>query len=424
MANMVNITIDGKAIQAEAGRNLIQVAKENGIFIPSLCYYEHIEPPLGTCRVCTCKINGRYAPACTEKIAEGLTVDVNIPELTDTRKAVVEMMFAEGNHVCPGCEKSGNCDLQHIGYELDVSATRFPHLFKDRLVDYKPKRLIMEHNRCIKCMRCVVDVVTSDGKKVFTYQNRGNETYVGVDYEQEAKLTDEQALNAMNICPTGAILVKGISSPKPFGDRKFDKSSVQSNYHAKTASSQRRSVMMEKKIIATTSLAGCFGCHMSLLDVDTDLLDMVELVSFDKSPLNDIKEFSHRCHLGIIEGGCCNSDNIEVLRKFREHCDILVAVGECGIWGGVPSMRNSIPVSECLEEAYLNSVTNEKGNTVIPYHEDLPKILDRVYACNEVVKIDYYIPGCPPDPNHIWKAVRNILWNEDYSILYSEFKYD
>ena len=87
-------------------------------------------------------------------------------------------------------------------------------------------------------------------------------------------------------------------------------------------------------------------------------------------------------------------------------------------------MRNSIPLSECLEESYLNSVTNERTNTIIPYHEDLPKILDRVYACNEIVKIDYYVPGCPPNANHIWKAVKNILWNEDYSILYHEFKYD
>ena len=101
MRNRVNITIDGKNIQAEEGRNLVQVARENGIFIPSLCYYEHIEPPLGTCRVCTCKINGKYAPACTEKTAEGLSVEVNIPELVDTRKAIVEMMFAEGNHICP-----------------------------------------------------------------------------------------------------------------------------------------------------------------------------------------------------------------------------------------------------------------------------------------------------------------------------------
>jgi [NiFe] hydrogenase diaphorase moiety small subunit len=247
---------------------------------------------------------------------------------------------------------------------------------------------------------------------------------VGVDYEQEAKLTYEQAKNAMNICPTGAILMRGESLAQPFGERKYDMQSVQPGGYNKKSTGTKRSATMEKKIIATTSLAGCFGCHMSLLDIDEDLLDIVEMVSFDKSPINDIKTFTHRCHLGIIEGGCCNADNIETLRKFREHCDVLVAVGECAIWGGLPSMRNAIPLSECIEEAYLNSVTNEKGNMVIPYHEDLPKLLDRVYPCNEIVKIDYFIPGCPPNPQHIWKAVQNILWQEEYSILYSEFKYD
>ena len=281
MANMVNITIDGQSILAEEGANLVQVAKANGIFIPSLCYYEHIEPPLGTCRVCTCKINGRYAPACTERVSEGLAVEVATPELQDARKAVVEMMFAEGNHVCPACEKSGNCDLQHIGYELGISATRFPHLFKSRDIDYRPTRLIMEHNRCIKCLRCVVDVLTGEGKKVFTYQNRGNETYVGVDYEQESLLTQEQAVNAMEICPTGAIIVRGESMVEPFGERRFDMQSVQPRFEHKTPAGNR-SPVMNKKIVATASLAGCFGCHMSLLDIDEELLDVVELVSFDK----------------------------------------------------------------------------------------------------------------------------------------------
>ena len=190
MANLVNIKIDGKNIQAEEGKNLVLVARENGIFIPSLCYYEHIEPPLGSCRVCTCKINGKHGPACTEKVSEGLTVEVVTDELKDTRKALVEMMFAEGNHVCPACEKSGNCDLQHMGYELGISSTRFPHLFKDRVIDYNPSRIVMEHNRCIKCLRCVVEVTTKEGKKVFNYLNRGNETFVGVDYEEEKKLSE------------------------------------------------------------------------------------------------------------------------------------------------------------------------------------------------------------------------------------------
>ena len=424
MGKHVNITIDGRSILAEEGRNLVDVARENGFFIPSLCYFDHIDPPLGTCRTCTCKINGKPGPACTEKVREGLTVEVNGSELRDIRKALVEMMFAEGNHFCPSCEKSGNCDLQHMGYELGIAISRFPHLFKDRLIDYKAKRMVMEHNRCIKCMRCVVDVVTDDGKRVFSYQNRGNETYVGIDYEQEAKLSREQAVEAMNLCPTGAIMVRGESLGQPFGERKYDRNSIRPDYYDTEFKAKKRKGKLTPKTIATTSLAGCFGCHMSMLDIDTDLLDLVELVSFDKSPITDIKNFSKQCDLGIIEGGCCNEENVETLRTFREKCDILVAVGECAIWGGLPAMRNTMPLGECLEEAFLNCVTNEEGNTVIPYNENLPKLLDRVYSCREIVKIDYFVPGCPPDAQHIWKAVRNLLWDENYSILYSEFKYD
>jgi coenzyme F420-reducing hydrogenase gamma subunit/ferredoxin len=415
--------IDGNRYESEEGTNLVDAAKENGVFIPSLCYFKHIDPPLGTCRTCTCKINDRYDPACTAYVYEGLQVEVNTPELVDMRKALIEMMFAEGNHFCPACEKSGNCNLQHMGYELGISVTRFPHLFKDRLIDYQPKRMVLEHNRCIKCKRCIEEVLTTDNKRVFNAINRGNETIVGVDYEQEAKLTDEQALNAMTICPTGAIIVRGKSLAKPFGDRAFDMESAQTHFK-RNVLEKPNVVNFEKKTIATVSLAGCFGCHMSMLDIDTEILDIAELVSFNKSPLTDIKDFTQRCHLGLVEGGCCNTENIETLKKFREMCDLLVVVGECAVWGGLPAMRNTIPLGECLEEAYLNCVTSEPGENTVPYHEDLPKILDRIYACNEIVKVDYTIPGCPPSATHIWKVVKSLLWGEDYSLLYSEFKYD
>lgn len=415
--------IDGKPYTAEEGTNLIEAAKQNGVFIPSLCYFKHIDPPLGTCRTCTCKINGRYDPACTAFVSEGLKVEVNTSELVDMRKALVEMMFAEGNHFCPACEKSGSCDLQHMGYELGISVSRFPHLFKDRLIDYQPRRMVMEHNRCIKCGRCMVEVLTSEGNRVFNTINRANETMVGIDYAKEALLTEEEAERAMKVCPTGAIIVRGKSLSQPFGERKYDLHSIQKNYRH-TLTAKPKTANFEKKTIATVSLAGCFGCHMSMLDIDDELLDMMELVSFNKSPLTDIKQFSRRCHLGLVEGGCCNDENVETLKKFREMCDILVVMGECAVWGGLPAMRNTIPLGECLEEAYLNSLTSEGGEDKIPYHEDLPRILDRVYACNEIVKVDYTISGCPPSPNNIWKLVRSVLWGEDYSLLYSEFKYD
>jgi coenzyme F420-reducing hydrogenase gamma subunit/ferredoxin/aerobic-type carbon monoxide dehydrogenase small subunit (CoxS/CutS family) len=438
MGKMVKIKVDGREIKASEGSNLVKTAKDNGIFIPSLCYYQHHEEPLGTCRVCTCSVNGRQVPACTVRIKEGMEIEVHNEELTDMRRAIVEMMFAEGNHFCPACPKSGDCDLQHMGYEMGVSVSRFPHLFKDRLIDFEPKRMIIEHNRCVKCRRCVEEVLTNDGKQVFSFCNRANETTVGIDYTQEAKLTEEQAIEAMKICPTGAILVRGQSIAQPFGNRKFDMNSVNEGkgsngnpysseppvFKDKPKKAKPKGKKVEKKIIATTSLAGCFGCHMSMLDIDLELIDIIELVDFNKSPLTDIKEFTEMCDVGLIEGGCCNSDNVEVLREFRKKCKKLVVVGECAIWGGLPAMRNTIPLVECLEEAYLNCVTTEPAENDVPYHEDLPKILDKVYPCNEIVEIDYFIPGCPPSATHIWKAVKNLLFGEEYSVLYSEFKYD
>jgi len=163
---------------------------------------------------------------------------------------------------------------------------------------------------------------------------------------------------------------------------------------------------------------------MSMLDIDLGLLDLIELVSFDKSPLTDIKRFSRRVDIGLIEGGCCNSENIENLEYFRENCDILVSVGECAIWGGLPAMRNTISLEACLQEAYLHSPVTENAHQIIPNHEDIPKILDRVYPCHEVVKIDYHIPGCPPSAQHIWKVVQNILFGTKYDVIYPEFKYD
>ena len=423
MGKMVQITIDGKPYQVQEGRNLVDFAREVNIFVPSLCYFEHIQPPLGTCRVCTCLVNGKPAAGCMVKTKEGLEVTLETPELVDTRKALLEMLFAEGNHFCPSCEKSGDCDLQHMAYEVGIAHSRFPHLFKDRVIDYDPKRLVIEHNRCVLCRRCVEEVKSRDGRQIFSFQQRGNETVVEVDLELEALMSREEAEHAMHICPVGAILVRGQSLTRPFGERRFDNHSMRKSYPEPEVIPLIKATG-EKKVIATTSLAGCFGCHMSMLDIDTEILDVIELVEFNKSPLDDIKNFTKRCDLGIIEGGCCNTDNIEVLKLFREKCDILVGLGECAIWGGLPAMRNTIPLSECLEEAYFDSMTSEDGARILPYQEDIPKILNKVMGCDEVVKIDYFIPGCPPDAHHIWKAVMNILFGTKYSVLYSEFKYD
>ena len=181
---------------------------------------------------------------------------------------------------------------------------------------------------------------------------------------------------------------------------------------------------MGKPKVATASLAGCFGCHMSLLDIDDRILKLVDLVDFDKSPIDDIKEFTGRCAVGIIEGGCTTDQNVEVLKSFREHCDVLISIGDCATMGGLPALRNTVPLRECLEEAYLKGPTVYNPDKKIPNDPEIPLMLNRVYPCHEVVKIDYYIPGCPPPADSLWEALTALLSDKPVQLPYSLLKYD
>lgn len=182
---------------------------------------------------------------------------------------------------------------------------------------------------------------------------------------------------------------------------------------------------MSKPVLATTSLAGCFGCHMSILDIDERILDLVELVEFHKSPIDDIKTFTKQCDIGLIEGGCCNSENVEVLKEFRKHCKVLVSVGECAIMGGLPALRNGMSIKECLEEAYLNGPTVQLNTEkIMPNDEELPMLLNKVYPCHEIVKIDYFLPGCPPRADLIWNALVALVTGNEMELPYEVVKFD
>jgi NAD-reducing hydrogenase small subunit len=163
---------------------------------------------------------------------------------------------------------------------------------------------------------------------------------------------------------------------------------------------------------------------MSILDIDDRILQLIELVDFDKSPINDLKEFTGRCAIGLIEGGCCNEENVRVLREFRAHCDILISVGECAICGGIPAMRNTVPLQECLEEAYRKGPTVHNPTGQVPNDPDIPLLLNRVYPCHEVVKVDYHLQGCPPPADAIWAALTALLASRPVSLPYELIKYD
>lgn len=173
--------------------------------------------------------------------------------------------------------------------------------------------------------------------------------------------------------------------------------------------------------VATCSLAGCFGCHMSFLDMDETLVSLIEHIEFSRSPLTDIKDVID-CDVGLIEGGVCNTENVEVLRQFRQQCKVLVSVGACAINGGVPALRNHFNVNDCLEEAYLNGVGIVDPQ--IPNDKELPRLLNKVQPIHEVVVIDYFLPGCPPPAEAFIEIINALLENREPSLPLAERHFD
>jgi NAD-reducing hydrogenase small subunit len=160
---------------------------------------------------------------------------------------------------------------------------------------------------------------------------------------------------------------------------------------------------------------------MSFLDIDERLFDLLELVEFDRSPLTDIKEVGD-CDLGFIEGGLCNAENVHVLRQFRASCRKLIAVGACAINGGLPAQRNHLSLPLILQEVYETSLGLANGR--IPNDPELPLPLNKVHPLHEVVEIDYFIPGCPPSADAIWKVLTDILAGREPSLGHGLIQYD
>jgi len=177
--------------------------------------------------------------------------------------------------------------------------------------------------------------------------------------------------------------------------------------------------------VAMIGFCGCWGCHLSFLDMDEGLLDLLEKVTITRSSFTDLKRIPHHCTIGFIEGGIANDENIEVLEHYRENCDILISVGACAVWGGTPAMRNVVPLEECFREAYIDSPTAVPGaKKTIPYHKDIPKITTKVMPCHEVVKMDYFIPGCPPDGEAIFKVIDDLVNGREVDLPSGINRYD
>ena len=222
------LTIDGEEIEATEGQTIMDAADAAGIYIPRLCDHEGLRHQ-GGCRVCTVKANGRSVSACTQPAEPGLKVDNETPHVNKLRRDLVEMLFHEGNHLCPICEASGNCELQAMAYRLDMTEpTKFPYLEPCRPVDASHPDIALDTNRCISCGRCIRASQDVDGKGVFGYVGRGIHRHVAANGPDLAH-TDVEASDfaiSKEVCPVGCIIRKREGFARPIGEREFDKSLI------------------------------------------------------------------------------------------------------------------------------------------------------------------------------------------------------
>jgi len=222
--------IDGVEIEVRPGQTIVEAADEAGVWIPRLCHLPGL-PPHGGCRLCTVKANGRLVAACTQPASPGAVVMSDTEELNEYRRQLIEMLFVEGNHFCMVCEKSGDCELQALAYRFGITAPRYPYLFPKRDVDASHPDILVDHDRCILCARCVRASRELDGKGVFQFVGRGpgKRVVVNADVSLTAGVEDE----ALDVCPVGALLRKRTGFRTPVGEREYASKPIGSDVESK-----------------------------------------------------------------------------------------------------------------------------------------------------------------------------------------------
>lgn len=227
MNDLPTFLLDGEEVPFQPGQTVMQAALAAGRYIPHLCYHPEFTPH-GSCKVCTAKVNGRTVASCTTPAEAAIEVESNTEELNDLRRTLVQMLFAEGNHFCPSCEKSGDCVLQALGYDLGVMTAGFRHLFPERPVDASHRQIWLDFNRCVLCELCVRASRDVDGKHVFALGGRGLDKHLIVNAESGRLADTDVAVGdkAVQVCPVGAILRKRVGFAVPIGKRRYDLSPI------------------------------------------------------------------------------------------------------------------------------------------------------------------------------------------------------
>ncbi|WP_428623992.1 2Fe-2S iron-sulfur cluster-binding protein [Sedimenticola sp.] len=220
-------TIDGVTVPFETGQSIMDAALAAKIYIPHLCHNPEFHPH-GSCRLCCVNADGRTVAACTTPAAEGIQVENETHEITTQRRLLLKLLFVEGNHVCPACEKSGACQLQAVAYHCGMLAPEFVHFYPKRAVDASHPETIIDFNRCILCELCVRASREFDHKSVFNIGGRGIQAHLMIN-SPSGKLGDSAFSardKAARVCPVGAILPKHRGYNVPIGKRLYDQESI------------------------------------------------------------------------------------------------------------------------------------------------------------------------------------------------------
>ncbi len=432
----VKLVIDDRQVPAREGDTVLQAARTAGIDIPTLCHLDGLSE-VGACRLCLVEIaeTPGLKPSCATMVAAGMVVRTDTERVRAHRQTIMEMLLAEGNHVCSVCVANEHCELQDLAARLGVDHVRMRYQAPRRAVDASHPRYVFDPNRCVLCTRCVRTCDEIEGAHVWDIGHRGERTMVLTDLGGPwgNSVLCTRCGKCVAVCPTGALSVQH----EAVGETRHDRGLIARLVTARTdhewvlpepnGASARPTEQPADRLfgsevpvvgpvpagaggrrprLATVCLGGCAGCHMSLLDLDEALFALADRADVVFGPLVDAKEFPEDVDVVLVEGAVANEENLELAHTLRERSRTVVSLGDCAVTGNVTAMRNPLGDGvELVREAYVEEVSRDGA---VP-DDDVPRLLPRVLPLHQVIAVDVFLQGCPPSAPAIAAAVTQVL---------------